>query len=197
MARRHEDQSRTRRKRTLEPSGYYLILRGPLGSGKSTVAEALAIAIRGKVVHLDGLADRNWDGGSARMFLRGNVALERRARPLLAKGIPVIFEGCFYWKSQIRDLEDRLPFPHETFTLKVPLSVCIERDRQRSLTPSGPVQASIVFRKVSRFDWGVPIDGLQSVALQVESIRAHLPKGRIGKEDRALPLADATVERNY
>ena len=110
-----------------ETPGYYLILRGPLGSGKSTVAEALARAVRGKVVHLDGIADKNWDGGSARMFLRGNVALERRARPLLAKRIPVIFDGCFYWKSQLRDLEARLPFPHETFTLKVPLSVCIDR----------------------------------------------------------------------
>jgi len=135
-------------------AGYHLILRGPLGSGKSTVAEALARAIHGEVVHLDGLADKNWDGGSAGMFRRGNVALERRARPLLAKGIPVIFDGCFYWKTQIRDLETRLPFPHESFTLKVPLSVC----------------------KVSRFEWGVPIDGLQSVALQVKSIKSHLPK---------------------
>ena len=160
-------------------SGYYLIIRGPLGSGKSTVAEALASALRGKVVHLDGLADKNWDGGSASMFLRGNVALERRARPLLAKGIPVIFDGCFYWKSQIRDLEARLPFPHETFTLKVPLSVCIERDRRRSPAPSGSVQAGIVFRKVNRFEWGFPIDGLQSVALQVKSIQSHLPKGSL------------------
>jgi len=157
-------------------AGYYLILRGPLGSGKSTVAEALARAIHGEVVHLDGLADKNWDGGSAGMFRRGNVALERRARPLLAKGIPVIFDGCFYWKTQIRDLETRLPFPHESFTLKVPLSVCIDRDRRRSLSPSGPIQAGIVYRKVSRFEWGVPIDGLQSVALQVKSIKSHLPK---------------------
>jgi predicted kinase len=158
-------------------TGYYVVIRGPLGSGKSTVAEALARALRGSVVHLDGLADRNWDGGSARMFLRGNVALERKARPLLAKGIPVVFDGCFYWKSQIRDLEARLPFPHATFTLKVPLRVCIDRDQRRSLTPSGPVQAGIVFRKVNRFEWGTPIDGLQSVALQVKSIRSHLPRG--------------------
>jgi tRNA uridine 5-carbamoylmethylation protein Kti12 len=157
--------------------GYYVILRGPLGSGKSTVAEALARAVRGKVVHLDGLADRNWDGGSVRMFLRGNIALERRARPLLSKGIPVIFDGCFYWKTQIRDLEARLPFPHEAFTLKVPLSVCIDRDHRRSPTPSGPVQAGMVFRKVHRFEWGFSVDGLRSVTHQVESIKSRLPKG--------------------
>jgi thymidylate kinase len=156
---------------------YYLIIRGPLGSGKSTIAEELARAIRGKVVHLDGLADKNWDGGSARMFLRGNVALERRARPLLVNGIPVIFDGCFYWKSQIRDLEARLPFPHETFTLKVPLSVCIDRDQRRSLTPSGPVQAGIVFRRVNRFEWGFPIDATRPLSRVVKAIRQHLPPG--------------------
>jgi|HubBroStandDraft_1064217.scaffolds.fasta_scaffold26006_2 predicted kinase len=168
-------QRRKPRDRSTRTAGYYLILRGPLGSGKSTVAKALARSIRGKVVHLDGLADKNWDGGSARMFLRGNVALERTARPLLARGIPVIFDGCFYWKSQIRDLESRLPFAHETFTLKVPLAVCIDRDRRRSPNPSGPVQAGIVFRKVTRFEWGLPVDGLQSVALQVRSIKSRLP----------------------
>jgi hypothetical protein len=177
MARRNGIQSRPRRTQSVETPGYYLILRGPLGSGKSTVAEALASAVRGRVVRLDGLADKSWDGGSARMFLRGNVALERRARPLLAKAIPVIFDGCFFWKSQIRDLEARLPFPHETFTLKVPLSVCIDRDQRRSPTPSGSVQAGIVFRKVTRFEWGLPIDGLQSVALQVKSIKSRLPRG--------------------
>jgi tRNA uridine 5-carbamoylmethylation protein Kti12 len=175
MAKPNGNQKRLSRKRSTQAPGYYLILRGPLGSGKSTVAEALAKAVRGRVIHLDGLADKNWDGGSARMYLRGNVALERKARPLLAQGIPVIFDGCFYWKSQIRDLEARLPFPHESFTLKVPLSVCIERDHWRSPTPSGPVQAGIVYRKVNRFDWGFPIDGLQSVALQVRSILSRLP----------------------
>ncbi len=109
------------------------------------------------------------------MYLRGNVALERTARPLLAPGTPVVFDGSFYWKSQLRDLEARLPFPHETFTLKVPLSVCVVRDRRRSPTPSGPVQAGIVFRKVDRFEWGISIDGLPSVALQVRSIRERLP----------------------
>ena len=163
-----------RGKQSTQGSGYYVILRGPLGSGKSTVAESLASAVHGIVVHLDGLADRKWDGGSARMYLNGNVALERKARPILARGIPVIFDGCFYWKSQIRDLEARLPYPHQTFTLKVPLSVCIERDRQRSPTPSGPLQAGIVFRKVNRFERGIPIDGLQSEALQVKSIQARL-----------------------
>jgi predicted kinase len=175
MAKPNGNQKRLSRKRSTQAPGYYLILRGPLGSGKSTVAEALAKAVRGRVIHLDGLADKNWDGGSARMYLRGNVALERKARPLLAQGIPVIFDGCFYWKSQIRDLEARLPFPHESFTLKVPLSVCIERAHWRSPTPSGPVQAGIVYRKVNRFDWGFPIDGLQSVALQVRSILSRLP----------------------
>ncbi len=109
------------------------------------------------------------------MYLRGNVALERVARPWLARGIPVIFDGCFYWKTQIRDLEARLPFPHQAFTLKVPLSVCIARDRGRSATPSGAVEAGLVFRKVTRFEWGIPIDGLQPVGHQVRSITSCLP----------------------
>ncbi len=175
MGHRSGGTSRPRRGRSERTAGYYVILRGPLGSGKSTVAEALARTVQGKVVHLDGLADRNWDGGSVALFLRGNVVLERVARPWLARGVPVIFDGCFYWKSQIRDLEARLPFPHESFTLKVPLSVCIERDRRRSATPSGPAEAGFVFRKVNRFEWGIPIDGLKTVAHQVRSIASRLP----------------------
>ncbi|MFZ3355730.1 MAG: AAA family ATPase [Thermoplasmata archaeon] len=110
---------------------YYAIIRGPLGVGKTTISAALAKSIGAVVVSIDQIADSDWDGGSVRLYVNANRIAAARARSSLAHGTPVVFDGCFYWKTQIADLERRLLYPHEVFTLKAPLSVCIARDASR------------------------------------------------------------------
>jgi predicted kinase len=155
---------------------FFLIVRGPLGAGKSTIARALAQALGAEVVSIDEILElQEWDGGSEALFLAANVVAAERARGLLLRRVPVVVDGNFYWESALQDLAERLPFPHEVFTLKVPLEVCIERDRLRS--PSyGEEATREVFEKVARVDRGIPIDGTRGIAHIVQDLRSHLPR---------------------
>ena len=155
---------------------YYVIIRGSLGVGKTTVSESLANAIKAEVVSIDQFADENWDGGSLGLFLKANKGAAAEARESLACDTPVVFDGCFYWKTQIEDLDKRLPFPHHVFTLKAPLPVCIARDSGRKI-PFGVEAAKQVYRKVARFDYGISIDATRSISSLVREIRSHLLPG--------------------
>ena len=153
-----------------------------MGVGKTTISNALAKSIDATVVSIDQIADKDWDGGSVRLYVKANHVAAGRARAALAGGTPVVFDGCFYWRTQIADLERRLPFPHEVFTLKAPLPVCVERDSHRKLV-FGAEAAEQVYRKVTRFECGVAIDATQDIATTVGEIRSRQPSRK------ARPLA--------
>jgi len=153
---------------------YYVIIRGPLGVGKTTISRSLAKSIGAMVVSIDQIADKEWDGGSVRLYLRANEVAAKKARRALALGTPVVFDGCFYWRTQIKNLERRLPFPHAVITLTAPLSVCIQRDAGRKVR-FGADAAEQVYRKVTRFESGTRINATRSVATTVREIRSHLP----------------------
>lgn len=154
---------------------YYVIIRGPLGVGKSTVSAALAESIGAQVISIDAIADKEWDGGSVGLYLKANLVAARLAQRALGTGTPVVIDGCFYWKTQISDLERRLNLPHEVVTLAAPLSVCIERDSKRKIS-FGSEAVEHVYRKTSRFAYGTAIDAVQSVRSAVKEIRSHLPR---------------------
>ncbi|MGA7860989.1 MAG: ATP-binding protein [Thermoplasmata archaeon] len=158
---------------------YYVLIRGPLGSGKSTVSERLAKILRAEYVSIDRILDESnleeWEGGyiSERSFLRANELASRTAKDFLTRGTPVIFDGNFYWKPQIADLIDRLNFPHHIFTLKAPLEVCVERDGHRH-PPHGRTATERVYAKSTEFEAGLGIDAAQSVDRVVSAIVARL-----------------------
>ena len=155
---------------------YYIVVRGPLGVGKTTISAALAQSVGAVVISIDQIADKKWDGGTVRLYVNANRLAAERTRSVLAHGTPVVFDGCFYWKTQIADLERRLAFPHEVFTLKAPLSVCIKRDSGRKVV-FGTEAAEQVYRKVTRFEYGVAIDATQDIPTIVKEIRSHPPRG--------------------
>jgi hypothetical protein len=165
----------TRRARRPPGRAFLLIIRGPLGSGKTTVSRAVARALRARVVSIDEILELyEWDGGSLRLFLRANRVAALRARRELARGVPVVVDGNFYWKRAIDDLLGRLPFPSRVFTLRVPLRVCIARDRARALS-YGKEATRLVFAKVNRFEYGIPVDGTRPLAEIVRRIRVASP----------------------
>ena len=157
---------------------YYVVIRGPLGSGKSTVSEALARELGAKHILIDQILDDRglWNQGLESEFLRANDFAVDEARRLLERGTPVIFDGNFYWRSVIEDLLGRLGGDHYVFTLRAPLSVCIERDVGRS--PShGSEAARQVFAKSTAFDFGVEIDATRPVEAVVRDIKTLISKG--------------------
>ncbi len=164
---------------------FYLLIRGPLGVGKTTVARRVAATLGAEYLSIDALLQEagpeEWEGGyiSEGSFLRANEIAADRARAALDRGVPVVLDGNFYWRRQVEDLTHRLPFPHAVFTLHAPLEVCIERDRGRP-EPHGPDAARDVYAKVTEFPWGTPIDATGTSAAVVEALLAHVAQKHLG-----------------
>ncbi|MCI4372108.1 MAG: ATP-binding protein [Thermoplasmata archaeon] len=158
---------------------FYIVIRGPLGVGKSTVSQGLSRKVGAKVISIDQILDDQalWVEGRLSEFLKANAFAVEAARPMLAGGTPVIFEGNFYWKSQIQDLVGRLAYRHRVFTLGAPVEVCVERDRQRN-RPHGPEAARAVFVKSTKFDYGTVLDATGSVDSVVRAMVSLLASDR-------------------
>ena len=143
---------------------YYIIIRGPLGCGKTTIAKKLSKLIEGKHISIDKmlekhnlLKDREEGYTSQKSFFKANDFGIKAANKYLSKCIPVIFDGNFYWKSQIEDLVKKLPFKHYIFTLHASLKVCIQRDSKRKHV-HGKDAALVVYNKTTEFNYGKLIE---------------------------------------
>ncbi|MFT4308940.1 MAG: AAA family ATPase [Candidatus Woesearchaeota archaeon] len=161
--------------------GFYVIIRGPLGCGKTTLSERLSSTINATCFHVDkileehGLEDE-WEEGyiSIRSFIKANQIITPKIRVLLDKGSNVIIEGNFYYQSQIDDLISRIGYPHYVFTLHVPLNTCILRDNNR-VNPHGEDATRAVYKKTTEFDYGIIIDADNDIDDCINSISSHLP----------------------
>jgi predicted kinase len=157
-----------------------ILIRGPLGVGKTTVAAELGHRLGARIISIDAILEENGlDQGShgipARNFLRANELALPTAQEALEAGRPVIFDGNFYYKSQVRHLLRRLPSPTYVFTLNAPVEECIARDSGREHV-YGPESAAWVHYLVNRFNAGTPIETAGKDAGQVVvELVAYLP----------------------
>ena len=106
---------------------------------------------------------------SQKSFIKANQIAAQRAELSLENDTPVVFDGNFYWKSQIEDLFQRLPYPNHVFTLVLPLKLCIERDSKR-VKSCGQDAVEAVFAKTTEFEYGIPIDASQFVNYVVDEM---------------------------
>lgn len=160
---------------------YYIIIRGPLGCGKSTIAKRLSGIIGARcfeidnVLHEHHLEDDHEAGYISQIsFIRANEILAEQAKDMLKYGTPVVFDGNFYWISQIDDLIARLDYPHKVFTLKAPLEVCIRRDNERQNT-YGIDAVRAVYEKAAGFNYGTIIDASRPIDECVGKMLHSLP----------------------
>lgn len=159
---------------------YYIIIRGPLGVGKSTISEGLSRKLDAEHIAIDRILDefeKEWEDGyiSQKSFIKANRIASGRAEALLKKGRPVIFDGNFYHQSQIEDLIKRLDYPHYVFTLKAPLKICIDRDSRRD-KKHGADAAEAVYKKSLGFGYGIVIDATSPQGEIMDEIISNLPK---------------------
>jgi adenylate kinase family enzyme len=154
---------------------FYVVIRGPLGVGKTTVAARLAKRISAECISIDRILDEHglWEAGRLSEFLQANEFGVPQARGFLEKGTPVIFGGNFYWKTQIKDLVGQLDYRRYIFTLKAPLRLCIERDRGR-VTSHGSKGAKEVYAKATKFDYGIGVDATRSIECVLHEITSHI-----------------------
>ena len=162
---------------------YFIIIRGPLGSGKSTISEKLAEKLDAELIAIDEVlenleldkVDEKEGCIPATNFIKASESVLPEVKNTLQNGKIVIFDACFYHKEVIEHLIQNLPFPHHVFTLKAPLELCIKRDSERNKT-HGEGAAWAVHSLVSRFDYGKNIDVTRSIEDALKDILSDLPK---------------------
>ena len=162
---------------------YFIIIRGSLGSGKSTIAKKLAKILKARYISIDEVLEENklddidTEIGCipADNFIKANDILLPSAKKCLENNMVVIFDACFYHKEPIEHLIRELPYPNYVFTLKAPLETYIERDKKRRKT-HGEFAARDVHRLVSRFDYGTIIDVTKPLKKSIKEILSDLPK---------------------
>ncbi len=163
---------------------YFVIIRGPLGIGKSTLSKKLTRILKGKYISMDDIVDKNpvtnkpdKDGMmDVRNFIRANELILPIAFKFFKEGKPVITDGCFYHKQQIVDIIEKLkPYDVYVFDLKAPIEICIERDKHRK-NSLGEDATRAVFNAVCKFNYGIKIDTIGKTADEcVKEMLKYLP----------------------
>ncbi|MSR85713.1 hypothetical protein EXS71_04770, partial [Candidatus Uhrbacteria bacterium] len=154
-----------------------IIIRGPLGVGKSTVAKAVAEMISGIYISVDEILDQNGldkavegEGIPLSNFLIANEYIAAEAQRTNGLGKSVVVDGNFYHKEQIDQLVRLLGEDVAVFTFKASVETCIARDAARA-TPYGEDATRAVHMFVSAFDYGTVIDSeRQNIQETVQSV---------------------------
>lgn len=143
---------------------YLMIIRGPEGIGKTTISKNYAKSLQGYHIQVDKIIDQHDVDyvpdkivSSEKKALAANKIIIPIAKEKLDAGQIVIFDGTFYYESQIKDLITQLKFPHFVSTLKADLATCIARNKQRP----NPLDEQIIkqsFDLASKVDYGDVID---------------------------------------
>lgn len=158
-----------------------IIIRGPLGVGKSTVAKIVAEKIGGIYLSIDDTLDQNdlnkaveGEGIPLANFLKANEIIAVEARQAKNRGQSVVIDGNFYHEEQIYQLILLLGTNTATFTLKASIETCIARDAGR-VKPYGEDAARAVHMFVSAFDYGTLIDTEAQVLEEtLRSVMSHI-----------------------
>lgn len=162
---------------------YFVVIRGPLGSGKSTLSQKLGEKLGAKVIHIDEVMDQHGldqipEGAPcipAKNFIQVNEIVLPEVKAALANNRTVIFDACFYHQEVIEHLFKQISHPGYVFTLKAPIELCIQRDKERVKT-YGEDAALAVHSLVSQLDYGTSVDVTGSIDDALKIIVDHLPK---------------------
>lgn len=140
-----------------------IIIRGPLGVGKSTIAKELAKKLDAEYYSIDSELEKqkldNIVGGCIPVenFLKINSIIIPKIKKNLDNGKNVVLDGNFYHKGQTEDIAINLKIVPMIFTLTASLEECIKRDRLRKKS-LGKDAAKAVHKLTSKLSLGISID---------------------------------------
>jgi shikimate kinase len=141
-----------------------VIIRGPLGIGKSTIGKILAERMEAKLYSIDDLlAEAKLDRINPQLGcipVANFLAVQEDILPQIKKHLSkhsVVIEGNFYHKDQIDFFFKNLKENPVVVTLKADLETCILRDSKRK-NPYGAKAATEAYNLVSKFDDGLVLD---------------------------------------
>ena len=160
---------------------FYIIIRGSLGCGKSTIAIALSKILNAEYIPFDKVLEENGldrvdEDFTPEDFIKADNIVLPKVRKSLSEEKIVIFDGCFYFKEQIQHLEKSIPFKGYVFSLKAKLETCIDRDSKRKRV-YGEKAAREVFELMRKFEYGTSINTESKTEEEVvKEILSFLPK---------------------
>jgi len=157
---------------------YCIIVRGPAGVGKTTIAKKLTNLLRGVYISYDDIMRKNkidlieGDGISTENFIEANKII----LAIIKQKDVVVLDGCFYREKQIEHLLRELKEKAYIFTLVADLKACLIRNEKRK-NPMTKKAIIDVFKLVSKIDIGIKIqtDG-KTIEETVETIMSKLSK---------------------
>lgn len=153
---------------------YCIIIRGPAGVGKTTIAKELARTLKAAYFSFDEVMKRNkldtivGEGIPPDNFVKANEII----LTLIKDEERVILDGCFYRKEQISHLLKNLKTQVHIFTLEADVIECSKRNktRKKSLRDHDIRQ---VYDLVSRIKVGTSINtsgkNVKQVTLEIVS----------------------------
>lgn len=161
---------------------YFVIIRGPLGCGKTTIAKKLSKILKAEYFSIDEVlakykldkVDSEAETIPVENFIQANKKILPKVRTLLKKNVPVIFDGNFQHKQALEHLKQELPYQGYIFTLKAPLRVCIERDMGRAKS-YGVDAVKALYKLTHRFAYGTTIDASQPLDTSIQKIISSIP----------------------
>jgi tRNA uridine 5-carbamoylmethylation protein Kti12 len=165
-----------------EKMSYFIIIRGPLGVGKSTIAKKVAQILNAEYISMDSVLDKygldkiEGECIPVENFLKAHEIFLPEVKRKLEEGIRIVLDGNFYHKQQVEHLIQNISFPFYVFTLKASLETCIDRDKKRE-HPYGKDATIAVYTLVSRFDYGKIIDTDNKTEEEViKEVFSYLPE---------------------
>jgi|SRR3989338_5582708 len=155
--------------------GYYIIVRGPAASGKSTVSKNLAEHLNAHYIELDKVREKHKLRSRIRDRLKANQIIIPQIKRLVEEGKIVVIDDVFYQKRPLNHLIESLPYDHIVFTLKAPLEFVLERNMSREKNiPRKMVKDA--WRMAMSFDHGIVIDNTMKFSRTLEKIISYIPR---------------------
>lgn len=135
-----------------------IIIRGPLGVGKTTISKILAQNLQAEYISVDKVLSDNHLANGEEITLESFLEVNEIILELVNKSEKTfIVDGNFYYQEQIDDLKNKFKNNVDVFAIMSSIDKCIERDSKRERV-YGEDSVRYIHMMIARIKEGFEID---------------------------------------